>query len=198
MNCECCYTDYLVKCPTELTVYAKLKPSTNYTWVITDKFDNQYEGDAVTDLNGFFTIPVEDLPAGLLTQYSGSFKLEVKDAESCKPVNFKMAGEYDCINFHVKGGNHEKSNLGCDFDCIGGSANQSALIPFTDASEVTIDWSQYSSTFGNSPTVQVYHETSPGIFSIVTVDVEQSRVNDVLTQIVVDNGGVATGYVIIS
>lgn len=175
-----------------------LDPDTWYRWVITDKFENRYEGDIQTDVNGFFSIPVTDLPAGLLTQYSGSFKLQVfQPYAACAAEKFKVAGIFDCIDFTITGGNFEKNNLGCDFDCV--TTNESsALIPFTDADTVTIDWSLYSALYGNSPTVSVYHETSPGVYQLVAVSVEQTRVNGDLTQIVVDNGGVQTGYVIIS
>lgn len=174
-----------------------LEPESWYRWVITDKFRNQYQGEMQTDGNGFFSIPVADLPAGLLTQYSGYFKLQVYQLyASCAPEKFKVAGIFDCIEFTITGGTFTKNNLGCDFDCTA-SADQSALIPFTDASEVNIDWSLYSQ-FGNSPTISVYHETSPGVYQLVAVTVEQTRVDGVLTEITVNNGGVETGYVIIS
>lgn len=197
-NCNCCFTDTLAKCETEIQVNAMLTPESFYRWVIIDKFRNQYQGEVQTDVNGFFTIPVEDLPAGLLTQYSGSFKLQVYQLyAACAPEKFKIAGIYDCIEFEITGGTFTKNNLGCDFECMAEAAT-SALIPFTDESEVVIDWSLYAGTFGNSPTISVYHETSPGVYQLVAVSVEQTRVDGFLTSVTVDNGGVQTGYVIIS
>lgn len=117
MNCNSCFHDYLAKCNLEIQVYAQLLPLTDYTWIITDKFTNKYQGTFTTDADGFWTIPVDELPPGMLTQYSGEFKLEVQD-EGCKPVKFKVAQEYDCINFTIKGGNYEKDTLGCSFECI--------------------------------------------------------------------------------
>jgi hypothetical protein len=115
MNCSCCFTDTLAKCETEIQVNAQLNPDSFYRWVITDKFENKYEGEAATDSDGFFTIPVADLPAGLLTQYSGEFKLQVFDLyASCAPEKFKVAGVYDCISFTISGGTFEKNNLGCE------------------------------------------------------------------------------------
>jgi hypothetical protein len=102
LNCNCCFSDYLAKCNLAIQVYAQLSPLTDYTWVITDKFGNKYQGDVTTDSNGFWEIPVDELPAGLLTQYSGEFTLQVQGA-GCKPVKFKVAQEYDCINFTIKG-----------------------------------------------------------------------------------------------
>jgi len=118
--CNCCFEDYLVKCTTEINVFAKLTPTTLYNWVITDKFDRQYSGSFTTDSNGFWQIPVADLPAGLLTEFSGDFTLQVYEYEayptvSCKPIKFVVAEEYDCIRFTVHAGTREKNNLGCEF-----------------------------------------------------------------------------------
>lgn len=111
-NCNCCFTDYLAKCNDEIALNITLPPYMNYKWVITDKHGNKYQGD----LNDERTIPVSDLPAGLLTQYSGNFTLQIfPDSEqSCGPVTFIVAGQYDCIDFSIKGGTFEKNNLGCE------------------------------------------------------------------------------------
>lgn len=115
-DCTCCFTDYLIKCSTEINVFAKLTPTTDYVWVITDKFNRQYSGEFTTDAEGFWSIPVADLPAGLLTEFSGSFMLKVYDAaDSCSPVRFLIAQETDCINFTISAGTREKNNLGCEF-----------------------------------------------------------------------------------
>lgn len=114
-NCTCCFTDYLVKCSTEINVFAKLTASTEYTWVITDKFDRQYSGAFTTDGDGFWSIPVTELPAGLLTEFSGSFKLQVYQGENCAPVNFEVMQVTNCIVFDVHAGTREKNNLGCYF-----------------------------------------------------------------------------------
>ena len=144
-------------------------------------------------MDGFFVIPVADLPAGLLTQYSGKFMLQVYQLyAACNPEKFRVAGVFDCIEFEITGGTFEKNNLGCSFDCNGASVN-SALVPFTDETEVVIDWSLYSGSFGNSPTISVYHEVTPDVFQLVAVTVEQTRVDGVLTSITIDNGGVQTG-----
>lgn len=114
-TCLCCFEDYIVKCGTTIQVNAKLTPATQYTWVITDKFERQYSGDVTTDVDGFFSIPVEDLPPGLLTEYSGEFKLQVFTADACAPEQFKVAQVTDCIRFTISAGNREKNNLGCEF-----------------------------------------------------------------------------------
>jgi len=96
-----------------------LLPSQLYRWVITDKFQNKYEGETTTDENGFFSIPVAELPPGMLTQYSGIFRLQVFDAyAACSPEKFKIAMITDCIEFSVSGGTFAKNNLGCDFEPI--------------------------------------------------------------------------------
>lgn len=198
MNCNCCFTDYLAKCNLSIQVYAQLSPLTDYIWVITDKFSNKYQGEVTTDSDGFWEIPVDQLPSGLLTQYSGEFTLQVQD-NGCKPIKFKVAQEYDCINFTIKGGTLEKDALGCDFSCTPAAGNQTQLIPFTNDDEITITWtSGLLAAFGNSPSVQVYHETSPDVFRLVDVEVNQVFNAGILQSIEIDNGGVATGYVLIS
>lgn len=200
MTCDTCFPDFIAKCNEAIQVYAQL-PSLaayeSYKWVITDKFDKKYEGSFVVDENGFWEIPVDDLPEGLLTEYSGQFSLEVYD-DACKPVKFKIAQEYDCIRFDVKGGTFTKDYIGCNFSCTEAPAGQSALFPFTDAATFDITWAPYLALYGNSPTVQVYHETSPGVFQLVSVQVQQIFTDGVLTTISIDNGGVQTGYVIVS
>lgn len=116
-ECCTCFTDFLAKCNTEITVYAQLVPTTEYTWVITDKFSKKYQGDFITDAEGFWSIPVDELPPGLLTEYSGLFTLEVMDS-GCKPIKFKVAQEFTCIDFVVKGGTYEKDTLGCYFTSV--------------------------------------------------------------------------------
>lgn len=114
MICNTCFTDYIGKCPEGLTVNAYLEPNSaylQYKWVLTDKFDNAYQGYFVTDADGHFIIPIEDLPEGLLTEYSGDFLLQVFDAEDT-PVSFKMVKEYDCVTFHVKPGTLVKDQIG--------------------------------------------------------------------------------------
>src|SRR5688572_3329995 len=112
-SCNCCFTDFLAKCEDEIVINTTLTPATDYRWVITDKFDNKYEGEVTSGESGELTIPIEDLPAGLLTQYSGDFTLHIYDADSCGPIKFKLTGEYDCVNFNVKGGTFIKDNIGC-------------------------------------------------------------------------------------
>lgn len=118
-KCTTCFSDYLVQCNTEINVFAKLGAATVYQWVITDKFNRQYSGTFQTDVDGFWSIPVDELPEGLLTEYSGLFKLQVYDdpyGQACnEPVTFMMAQTYDCLQFNVRAGTREKNYLGCEF-----------------------------------------------------------------------------------
>lgn len=197
-TCNCCFTDFLAKCNLEIQVYAQLSPLTDYRWIITDKFSKKYEGDFTTDADGFWTIPVDELPPGLLTEYSGLFTLEVQDS-GCKPIKFKIAAEYDCIDFRVKGGTYEKNTLGCDFSCSPAVGSQTALFDFVDEDEVTITWTAgLLASFGNSPVIQIYHEVAPDTYQLVSVTVQQVFTGEVLTSIIVTNAGPATGYVLIS
>lgn len=120
-TCNCCFDDYIVKCTDNINVFAKLEPATQYEWVITDKFEREYSGIFTTDADGFWQIPVSDLPGGLLTEFSGDFKLRVYEFEvypnqtKCAAVVFKIAQDYDCITFNARAGTREKNNLGCQF-----------------------------------------------------------------------------------
>jgi hypothetical protein len=179
-------------------VYAQLSPLSDYQWIIEDKFGNKYQGEFTTDSNGFWQILVADIPPGMLTQYSGDFTLQVQDS-GCKPVKFKVAQEYDCINFHIKGGNYEKDTLGCDFSCTPAAGSQTQLFPFTDVDEVTIPWtSGLLAAFGNSPVVQVFHLISGTTYQLVDVAIQEVFTDGVLVSIIVENAGPATGYILIS
>lgn len=197
MNCNCCFVDFIAKCNLEIQVYAQLSPLTDYIWVIKDKFGNLYQGEFTTDADGFWAIPVDELPGGLLTQYSGEFTLQVQDS-GCKPAKFKIAQEYDCINFNIKGGTYEKNTLGCSFECSPAVGTQTTLIPFTDDEDITITWtSGLLAAYGNSPQVQVYHLVSPNTYQLVDVTVQHVFTDEVLTSIIVSNAGPATGYILI-
>lgn len=197
-TCDCCFTDYVAKCNTELTVYGQLAPLTDYTWVIVDKFSKEYSGEFTTDADGFWSIPVDELPPGLLTEYSGLFTLKVMDS-GCKPVRMKVAQQYDCIDFVVKGGTYEKNTLGCDFSCSPAAGQQTHLVSFTDQVEFILLWtSGLLAQFGNNPSIQVFHQIGPETYQLANVAVQQTFTDGVLTSITVNNGGVATGYLLIS
>lgn len=112
MECKHAFSDFISNCQTGIIVNAHITPITNYQWLIVDKFDNEYVGTLTTDANGNFTIPVTDLPPGLLNSYSGWFALQVLELYTAKPVELKMSQFYDAIQFQVKGGTREKDNLG--------------------------------------------------------------------------------------
>lgn len=124
MNCADNFHDYIVQCPDgiKVNVVADAGAYSALRWQITDKFDNEYTGEVLTDGYGAFTIPVDELPAGLLTSYSGEFELKVLDVDNnCRPVPILVAGYYDSIVFHVKRGTKVKDNLGCFVECAGES-----------------------------------------------------------------------------
>lgn len=198
MNCNCCFTDFIAKCNLSIQVYAQLAPLSDYVWIIKDKHGNLYQGEFTTDSDGFWEIPVDQLPSGLLTQYSGEFTLQVQDS-GCKPVKFKVAQEYYCINFTVKGGTYEKDTIGCDFSCTPADGSQTQLFPFTNDDEITITWTAgLLAAFGNSPVIQVYHLVSGTTYQLVDVGIQEVFTDGVLTSIVVSNAGPATGYILIS
>jgi hypothetical protein len=118
--CSSVFTDFISNCQDYLTVNAALDPTTAYKWVITDKFGKSYSNEIITDDDGYFTIPVTDLPAGLLSSYSGQFKLEIFTTGGvygdiqCQKLQIPIAKYYDSIEFEVRGGTNEKSNIGCE------------------------------------------------------------------------------------
>lgn len=114
--CTTAFHDIILKCPESLKVKALLEVGAEYTWVITDKFGNQYQGTFASDTDGFFEIPIADLPDGLLTEWSGEFSLRIFPLDNtCNFVRFLAAKYYDEILFHVEGGTRVKDNLGCEF-----------------------------------------------------------------------------------
>jgi len=63
-----------------------------YNLVITDKFGNKYTNELELDEGGYLVFDTTDevYPENLLTQYSGSFKLEVYNVNNCtnETLNF--------------------------------------------------------------------------------------------------------------
>ena len=114
MECHQSFTDYLVNCPEGITVnlVTDSPPYSALRWLIIDKFSNEYSGDLITNGNGGFTIPVDELPDGLLTSYSGVFELKVLDVDNNRPIPFFIAGSYDSILFDVRRGNYIKDEIG--------------------------------------------------------------------------------------
>lgn len=199
------FTDFIARCTDAIRVYAQLDPFTNYSWVIEDKFGNKYKGNFTTDTEGFWEIPVDDtaLPPGMFTEYSGTFKITVLDATSCKPVKFKMASDYSEISFEVSGGNMIKDNLGCSFVCSGTSGAAPLLFPFEAESDpIEIAWEDYVDVYGNAPQVQVFakkEDAGPydNIYELITAQVTQTLVDGVVTAIVVTPASIQPGYIII-
>lgn len=199
MSCSCCFSDHICHCiPYDdvIRINTSVTPGATYTWIITDKLDNEYSGEVIAESDGKIEIPLSALPDGLINQFGGKYKLRFEDG-GCSPISIPLAKEYDCIEFTVKGGNREKNDIGCEVICAGGSTN-SILVTFTDAETVTLDWSSYSDQLGNNPTIQVYHEYYADVFQLVDVSVEQIRANGVLTSVEIDNGGTASGYILLS
>lgn len=120
MNCSEVFTDYLVQCPESIKINSYLDPTTEYKWIITDKFGKEYAGYITTDADGKFEIPIDELPEGLLTSYSGEFELRVYATsgvygqETCDHVHIPLAKNYESVRFEIKAGTNQKDNIGCD------------------------------------------------------------------------------------
>lgn len=122
MYCANAFHDYLVQCPTgiQVNLVAEAGPYSALRWLIVDKFDNEYTGTVVTNGNGGFTIPVDELPAGLLNPHAGQFTLQVLDTDhDDKVVPIIVAGYFDAITFEVKSGTRVKDTLGVEVECAG-------------------------------------------------------------------------------
>lgn len=132
-NCDCCFNDFLAKCEEEIVINTNLTTGDSYRWVITNKFGNKYEGTAIAGADGELTIPVEDLPPGMFTQYSSDFTLHLFGADSCSPIKFKLTGEYDCVTFNIHGGTFEKNNIGCTTTFVPGMQPTPTLGQVVDA-----------------------------------------------------------------
>lgn len=204
MKCNNVFSDYISNCQEEVIIYAGLRPSTNYQWVITDKFDNEYAGSLTTELDGSFIIPVEDLPEGLLTSFGGNFFLQVKEIYSCADVPLFMTSVHEGISFSVRGGNREKNTIGCE--CPNASyinlSGNCALFLLNDGdTEFNLTWTDLLRTFyGNAPAVQVFAEVTPGSqqYELINVSIIQNRTGATLDSIEIDLGGpVTSGYVTI-
>jgi hypothetical protein len=200
MSCNCLFSDHICKCiPYDdfIHINTSLTPAGSYTWIITDKFGHEYSGTVTAELDGTLQIPIAQLPDGMMSQYAGRFLIQLQDADACGALNFPMTKMYDGIELEVRGGTHEKNTIGCEVQCSG-AGTQNILIPFTDVSTVTLDWSAYADAIGNNPSIQVYHLIAPGVYQLVSVAIQQIRSNGTLTTVEVDNGGPATGYVLLS
>lgn len=128
MDCKFPFSDYLVQCPTgvQVNLVADAGPYAALRWMITDKFDNEYSGSVITNGNGGFVIPIDELPAGLLNPHAGQFTLQVLDTDrDDKVVPIIVAGYYDAITFNVKAGSRVKDNLGVEVECTSGSGGGS-------------------------------------------------------------------------
>ncbi len=122
MACTTCYKDWISCGNTELLIAGTLTADTAYTWILENK-GAVYSGSATTDENGHFTIPVSELPDGLLNPYAGIFYLIVTadDAYKCGTENWNDSAyceSYSCIEFEVKNGNAVKNTLGCPCELL--------------------------------------------------------------------------------
>lgn len=114
MECSAIFEDYLSNCISPIEVNGNFPPGVLLKWVLTAPNGNEYFGEGIPDANGMLSIPLADIPAGLLTQYGGTFFLQFFDTPyQCRKVNFVIGKEVDAIAFTIKAGNNQKPNLGC-------------------------------------------------------------------------------------
>lgn len=202
MSCKCCFEDFICHCvPYDdvITINTALIPGQALSWVITDKFENEYQGDITVEDDGTVDIPIAALPDGLLNQFAGSFKIQLFDG--CKAIPFPLAQNYDCIVIDVKGGSREKNTIGCPMGAAGAGV-QNGIVEFTNTDELTIDWSQFINNFGNFPVIQVYQKDDfdPNIYNLIQVQITQTRnaITGILQSIFLQFTEPIDGYVLIT
>lgn len=119
MACDKCFKDWISCGNTEIFIKGILPGlSVDYTWYLKNK-GAVYTAGFTTDNDGHFTIPVSELPDGLLNPYAGLFQLTVNLAgTTCTPDELwndsAYCEPYDCIEFEVINGTGVKNTLGCD------------------------------------------------------------------------------------
>lgn len=197
MNCKCCFSDWVCKCGEDLLINTRLTPGQTYYWQVEDRTGAIYQGSAAAALDGTITISTTDLPEGFLTAYQGRFNIRIMDSLTCGIIRIPLTAQYDCIEVEVRNGNSSKTSIGCQTPCAT-NTGQTLIQEFEDTEEITIDWAPFQETIGNNPLIQVYHLVSGNTYQLVDVAVQQVRVNGILTQIIVNNAGPATGYILIT
>lgn len=198
MSCNCCFEDWVCNCITDdLIINTRLTPGEVYFWQVEDKFGHKYSGEVIAETNGTIIIPIADLPDGMINQYNGGFKIKLFSDLSCAPISFPLTKNYDCIDLEVRGGTQQKDTIGCETPCASGTG-ETAIVPFTNVQDIELDWADYVTTLGNNPLIQVYHNVSGDVYQQANVTVQQIRVNGVLTTVIINNAGPATGYILIT
>jgi hypothetical protein len=202
MACNNCYEDFLCKC-TPYSSAVSINTSVvqgQYFIRLIDVQGNKFDVDADWSAQSL-EFQVSDFPDGYFSGAGSQFTLEVYRNDNvgfCAPVKIPLVRYYDCISVSITGGTSDKSTIGCGYDCAPSTSNQSSLVTFTDQTQVTISWAPFLGTYGNNPLIQVFHLVSPGIYQLADVAVQTSFIDGVLDSILIDNGGSATGYVVIS
>lgn len=116
MACNNCFPDWICKCVpyNDFIVINTNVPAGLYTFKITDKFDNVYEGLAERQDNGTLEIAISDFPEGFWGEFSGVKTLHIYEYGGCNPISIPLAMRYNCIEIETKGGNSEKNTIGCE------------------------------------------------------------------------------------
>ncbi len=103
--CETCFKINLPSCIERIYIEAGLDDTTDYTFTITDKFGAKYKGDVEVAYGGNFFIDLTDediFPAGLFTQHSGTFLLQISEPGPYCDVITTLSfcdSDYDCVEF---------------------------------------------------------------------------------------------------
>lgn len=102
-TCDTCYVLSFAHCD-DMVFDLGLTPATNYYFIITDKFGNEYFDILTTDVDGKFTIdPTLYLSGSLFTPFSGTFILTIKLALPYSDlIEFTVDSiSYNCVIFDI-------------------------------------------------------------------------------------------------
>jgi hypothetical protein len=84
----------------EIEMKAKLLPSTNYKYIIKDRFGNLYSKSFETDADGYWKIKKSDFPEGFFAPHN-KITITVND-ENGVAVNMAVQKHYQCLEVEFK------------------------------------------------------------------------------------------------
>ena len=119
--CEKCFEAELPQCSGDIKVNANLSPSTAYLYTLVSPKGNKYIRAFVSDINGSFTIDVDNLPKGLFIPTKSKFMLTVKSSlNDCEPQDMKFCIDtietpFKCVLFSIVNTSNEPiiNFIGC-------------------------------------------------------------------------------------
>lgn len=102
--CQECYDAHISSC-SDIDLALDFLPTTEYTVLIIDSWDDQIRLDKTSDANGVISITGEDIPSIDLMPGAAPFSVRAFLQSSNEPHQFIIGGSiYACINLHPTAG----------------------------------------------------------------------------------------------